>query len=175
MISANDISDEQKERIREWAGEGATLGEIQKRASEELEITMTYLDARMLIADLGISLREEEKKKSGESTGPEAGGVPVDAAKDSPSTILDGETEASPEGEAVSGPGSVKVSLSEITPPGMIASGNVTFSDGETAQWYFDQMGRLGLNPARPDYRPSEADVDAFQNELQKIAQRQGL
>jgi hypothetical protein len=47
----------------------------------------------------------------------------------------------------------------------------VTFSDGETAEWMLDQTGRLGLNPTKPGYRPSEADVMSFQRELQRVAQ----
>jgi hypothetical protein len=33
-----------------------------------------------------------------------------------------------------------------------------------------DQSGRLGLNPSTPDYRPNQADVLAFQDELQRVA-----
>jgi hypothetical protein len=34
-----------------------------------------------------------------------------------------------------------------------------------------DQTGRLGLNPTNPEYRPTEADIMAFQRELQRVAQ----
>jgi hypothetical protein len=53
-------------------------------------------------------------------------------------------------------------------------SGKVTFSDGQKAEWYLDQMGRLGLNPDQVGYRPSEQDVLAFQVELQRLARSQG-
>jgi hypothetical protein len=49
----------------------------------------------------------------------------------------------------------------------------VKFSDGETATWYMDQMGRLGLGPKKQGYKPSAADVQSFQmaleNELAKL------
>jgi len=66
------------------------------------------------------------------------------------------------------------VTIDQIMKPGMMISGNVTFSDGETAAWYLDQMGRLGLDPKTIGYRPAERDVLAFQVELQRLARTQG-
>jgi hypothetical protein len=34
-----------------------------------------------------------------------------------------------------------------------------------------DETGRLGLNPTKPGYRPSQTDIVAFQQELQRVAQ----
>jgi hypothetical protein len=51
--------------------------------------------------------------------------------------------------------------------PGSVVSGKVTFSDGMRADWYLDQMGRLGLGPEKQGYRPSAADVQQFQEALQ--------
>jgi hypothetical protein len=56
-----------------------------------------------------------------------------------------------------------------------MVSGRTTFSDGQTAEWYLDQTGRLGLNPSTPGYRPSQQDVMDFQMELEKLARNQGL
>ena len=64
--------------------------------------------------------------------------------------------------------------MDTITKPHALASGKVTFSDGETADWMLDQTGRLGLNPSQPGYRPSEADIMSFQRELQRVAQGLG-
>ena len=44
-----------------------------------------------------------------------------------------------------------------------LASGKVTFSDGNRAEWYLDQAGRLGLVPQQQGYRPPAADVQQFQ------------
>jgi hypothetical protein len=36
-------------------------------------------------------------------------------------------------------------------------------------------MGRLGLDMADPEFRPSEEQAIAFQNELRKVIQRSGF
>jgi hypothetical protein len=55
-----------------------------------------------------------------------------------------------------------------------VASGKVTFSDGKRAEWYLDQMGRLGLAPMEKGYRPSQTDLVSFQTELQTELARLG-
>jgi hypothetical protein len=56
-----------------------------------------------------------------------------------------------------------KVSLN----PAALASGTVTFSDGVTGKWMVDQQGRPGLlDVSKPGYRPSQADAQAFMQEL---------
>jgi hypothetical protein len=67
--------------------------------------------------------------------------------------------------------GGVVVVMDTITKPHALASGKVTFSDGETAEWMLDETGRLGLNPTKPGYRPSQTYIVAFQQELQRVAQ----
>ena len=175
MISAKDLSEEEVETIRRLAEEGATLGEIQKGLTDDFQLSMTYLEARMLIGDLGVELRGEEKPEEPEeeevveeSASEEAGG-----AEDASADLAEDEPAASEDGDAVAA--NVTVTMSELVQPGMIASGGVTFTDGESAEWYVDEMGRLGLNPATEGYRPSEADVGAFQNELQKLAPKEGI
>ncbi len=166
-----EITEEQRGLIQKMADEGSDLGEIQKRIADELKITVTYLETRMLISDLGIVFPEEEKD---DAKGQEAvlldSGTPEDLSQEdlSPAPDLD------PAG-SVPGTGTVSVTLSELAPPGMIANGTVTFSDGEKAEWYLDQMGRLGLDPTKPDYHPSESDIVAFQKELKRLAEVSGL
>jgi hypothetical protein len=70
--------------------------------------------------------------------------------------------------------GNVTVTMDQLAIPGTMVSGKVTFSDGETASWYLDQGGRLGLADAPPGYRPSEMDVMQFQSELQRLMRRAG-
>jgi hypothetical protein len=53
-------------------------------------------------------------------------------------------------------------------------SGDVTFSDGVKARWMIDQIGRFGLDPEKPGYRPSDADLQAFQLQLRSELQRHG-
>ena len=51
----------------------------------------------------------------------------------------------------------------------------MNFSDGQVADWYLDQMGRLGVVPKQQGYKPSAADVQAFQIALQQEVAEQKL
>jgi hypothetical protein len=48
-----------------------------------------------------------------------------------------------------------------------MASGKVTFRDGNAASWYIDQTGRLGVVPDQQGYRPPQADLQQFQAALE--------
>lgn len=143
------LTDEQKAAVLQWIQEGATPSDLQKRLKEEFQISMTYLETRLLADDLKLNFKEPERP---------AEPAPLPAAE--------------PENAA---PGKVSVTIDQITRPGSMISGRATFSDGESAEWYLDQMGRLGLNPGTPGYRPSQQDVLEFQNELEKLARSQGF
>ncbi len=54
-------------------------------------------------------------------------------------------------------------------------SGKVTFSDGNKADWYFDQAGRLGLIPQQAGYRPPAEDLQEFQMLLETELSKLGL
>jgi len=56
MFNISTLSEEEKGLIRAWASQGADLQEIQKRVSKDLGHTITYLDTRFLVSDLGIDL-----------------------------------------------------------------------------------------------------------------------
>ena len=56
-----------------------------------------------------------------------------------------------------------------------LVSGGVTFSDGQRADWYLDQAGRLGVSPAQQGYKPSATDVQQFQIALQDELAKMGL
>lgn len=64
--------------------------------------------------------------------------------------------------------GRVAVSVDQLTRPGALVSGKVTFSDGKGAEWYLDQMGRLGLAPREKGYKPTQSDLMEFQAALQE-------
>jgi hypothetical protein len=66
------------------------------------------------------------------------------------------------------------LTVDTVTKPGTLVSGSVTFTDGQKASWYLDQMGRLGLAPQQQGYRPSPEDLEDFQFELQKELQKLG-
>lgn len=143
------LTDDQKAAISKWIEAGATLSEIQKRLKEEFQISLTYLETRLLADDLKLALKEPERPSE---------------APPLPSR----ET-------AKAAAGKVSVTIDQITRAGAMISGRVTFSDGQKAEWYLDQTGRLGLNPSTAGYRPSKQDVMDFQLELEKLAQSHGL
>jgi len=146
MFSSSQLSDDQKNTIRQWAEEGAQMAEIQKRMNDLWQIRVTYMDTRFLILDLGITLKTEVKEEP---------------KKEEPTaeTTLDADVEA----------GAVRVSRDEIVIPGMMCSGKVQFSDGEKALWYVDESGRLGLDPDTSGYRPTQDDIVAFQTQLRQL------
>ena len=147
-----NLSEEDKKSVASWVAEGASLAEVQRRLKEELGVSVTYMDVRFLVDDLKLQLKEQPKQ----------------------SEAVERLAAAKQEGESArSAPpaGGVSVTMDTITKPHALASGKVTFSDGESADWVLDQTGRLGLNPTKPGYRPSQTDVMAFQQELQRVAQ----
>ena len=143
------LTDEQKATVLQWIADGAGPSDLQKRLKEEFQISLTYLETRLLADDLRAKFVEPE--------------VPVEPAT------------PEPEPEKPIPTGKVSVTIDQITRPGTMISGRTTFSDGETAGWYLDQTGRLGLDPSTPGYRPSQQDVMDFQVELEKMARSQGL
>ncbi len=142
------LTDEQKAIVLKWIEAGAGPSDLQKRLKEELQISLTYLETRLLADDLKLSFVE-----------PEAPAEPAPAL----------------EPEKPIPTGKVNVTIDQITRPGAMISGRAVFSDGETAGWYLDQTGRLGLDATTPGYRPSQQDVVDFQAELEKLARSQGL
>ncbi len=146
------LTDEQKSAVALWVAEGATLADVQRRLKDELGVGLTYMDVRFLVDDLKLQLKEQPRQSEAVDR--------LAAAKQ------EGDSER--QGAPSAG---VRVTMDAVTRASALASGKVTFSDGETADWMLDQTGRLGLNPTKPGYRPTEADIMAFQSELQRVAQ----
>jgi hypothetical protein len=163
-----NLDEAQRKTVSAWIVEGLKLSEIQTRLNSEFGVTLTYMDVRLLVDDLKLTPKDIEPAKTAELAGgrtaPPPGQPPRPGAK-SPA----------PERTPPAPPGKVSVSVDNIARPGTVASGNVTFSDGKAAEWYLDDMGRLGLMPRQEGYRPSQQDVMAFQTELQAQLERLGL
>ncbi len=177
MSYADSINDEQKATIQSWADDGDDLSAIQKKLADKLEVQVTYMEVRFLMDDLGITMpaKEVPVEEVPEEIAEE---ITEDPQLEKASNGGDAaEQEVKPEPEAKVPledepvAANVKVTMSEVLPMGAMAGGTVTFSDGTLATWAVDQMGQLSLDPADPAYRPTEADVQAFQMELQKLAQ----
>ena len=150
------LTEEQKETITRWADEdGINMGEIQSRLKSQFGISVTYLETRFLLEDHGIELKPPAPEEEEDDAEAELSEVEAMLTEDDLDDLpMPG--------------GKVTVTVDKVTVPQAMVSGKVTFSDGATALWYVDQMGRLGLDPATPGYRPSEADILAFQRELRR-------
>jgi len=160
MFDAKKLTDEQVSTIEGWAKDGAQLADIQKRMEEEMEYRLTYMDTRFLVLDLEIELRNlEEEAKVEEVDEPEKDAKAGELTEDDIEVIP-----PTPQGG-----GAVSVTVDGIARPGVMASGRVTFADAQSGMWYVDEMGRLGIDPDTAGYRPTEADLQAFQRELQKV------
>jgi hypothetical protein len=147
MFSASQITPEHKQALVQWASEGATMSDLQRRLKEDFAIGITYMETRMLVLDLGLELRETPKPVA-VTPAPTAAPVPT---------------------------GTVSVTMDHLALPGALVSGRVTFSDGETGVWMLDQTGRPGLDPDTAGYRPTQEDLVEFQKQLRTLIQKSGL
>ncbi|MDI6774311.1 MAG: hypothetical protein QME60_02800 [Verrucomicrobiota bacterium] len=160
------LTDEQKQAVTTWAREGLGLSEIQKKLAADFGLTMTYMDIRFLVLELGLAVKDKNAppppKPALESPDDEKQqGFPDEDFEDEP-----------PAGDRVAG--AVKVELSRVGRPGALVNGKVTFSDGVTADWWLDQYGRLALDAGDKGRRPKPEDVRQFQAELRKLLQTCG-
>jgi hypothetical protein len=145
--SSNEPTAEQKLEIAKWVADGMGLSEVQKKINQDFGIVLTYMDVRFLVDDLDLALVD-----------PEQPAEPKDLSK---ANDQDGS-------EADHLAGGVQIEVDGVTPPGAMASGSVTFSDGEVKKWTIDQFGRLSMSGGTADYKPSDQDVMEFQQQLEK-------
>lgn len=147
MFSSKQLTADQINTIKTWAAAGAQLPEIQQRMSAEMNHSLTYMDTRFLILDLGIELVVEKEKelmpKVEESLSP-----PV---------------------------ATTHVTMDALPLPGSLVSGKVTFSDGELGVWSLDQTGRPSLHFTTIGYQPSREDIMEFQQQLRALIEKSGL
>ena len=163
-----NLDDSQKQTVRGWIETGLKLSEIQDKLSKELGLSMTYMQVRFLIDDLGVKPKDQPKE-----TAPANLAAATQPPKAAP-PAKEPAGAAATAGEPALG-GGVSVTVDQITRPGALVSGKVTFSDGKSADWYLDQMGRLGLVPKEQGYKPSQDDLMDFQAELQNELARLGF
>lgn len=147
MFNAKQLSPEQVTSLKQRAADGASMSDLQRHIKEQFGQTLTYMETRLLVLDLGIRLIEETR--------------PLEKAL--------------PETTAPATTGKVALTMDTLTLPGALVSGKVTFSDGQGAVWMLDQMGRPGLDPDTPGYRPSQEDIMEFQVQLRSLLQKSGF
>lgn len=162
-----NIDETQRATVAKWIADGLKLAEIQTRLASDLGVKLTYMEVRFLVDDLKLTPKDPEPVKPAQPIGGAQGaGTPASPLKTAP------VPEAT--GEALPG-GRVSVSVDQLARPGALVSGNVTFSDGQSADWYLDQTGRLGVVPKQQGYKPAPADVQEFQLALQNELARMGF
>src|ERR1043165_7194326 len=155
-----NLDETQKKKIAEWIEAGLKLSEIQKRLETEFGLRATYLEVRLLMDDLKLVPKTPAPtKQEKEIVSPASASIAGPAAapgKPMPAAV------------------GVTVTVDQIARPGALVSGGVTFTDGQSATWYLDEMGRLALQPKQAGYKPTAPDVQAFQRALQAEMQKLG-
>ena len=150
-----NLDEKQRQQVAAWIADGLKLSEIQNRIASEFGLRVTYMEVRLLVDDLKLTPKDPEPPKPAPASA-------LAAAPTAPASTLapDAPIPATPAG-------GVSVTVDQLARPGAMVSGKVTFSDGQKADWYLDQTGRLGMVPAVQGYKPSAADVQQFQLALQ--------
>ncbi|MFZ0829295.1 MAG: hypothetical protein WAO02_17930 [Verrucomicrobiia bacterium] len=156
-----NLDEAQRKQVAAWIAAGAKLSEIQTRLASELGLKFTYMEVRLLVDDLKLTPKDPEPPKV------------VAPVADPAKPVV--EKTAPPPAPAAGSPGGVSVTVDQLARPGAIVSGKVTFSDGQQADWYLDQSGRLGVAPKQQGYKPSAPDVLQFQAALEKEVSRMGF
>ena len=131
-----------KEIVLAYLDQGLSLAEIQDRLMAEHGESVTFLELRLLAAEL-----EGVDWSKGEEPEPD---------KQSEATAVDAKEEAG---------GRTTVEVSQIAKPGVALSGSVKFASGASAEWVLDQYGRLAFE--KQEGTPTQQDLLEFQEELQ--------
>ena len=170
-----NLTPEQKQAVASWVAAGDNLSAVQKKLSEQFQVSMTYRDVRFLVDDLNLDLKDAAPKvdasdvtKSppakavapGQETrgatperkgffekAKEKLGLAKEGVDASDETLIEDEiAEEDLDELPPEGASNVTVAVDKVTLlPGALASGTVTFSDGVTAKWVVDQYGRPGF------------------------------
>lgn len=162
-----NLDEGQRKIVAGWISEGLKLSEIQNRLASELGAKLTYMEIRLLVDDLKLVPKDTEPAKPPATLQVAGGSAPPPGTNAS---------RPQPEREEEETPAAgISVTVDQIAVPGAVVSGKVTFSDGVTAQWQFDEMGRLRLISSKPGYRPAAGDLQQFQAALDRELRRMGM
>ena len=165
-----NLDETNRKKIADWIAQGLKISEIQKRISTELKLTMTYMDVRLLVDDLKLTPKDPEPLKTNT---PAQAAIADSTRKTTTAAPASGAVVPGEEEKAESG--GVSVSVDQLARPGALVSGKVTFSDGNRAEWYLDQSGRLGLAAQQQGYRPPQSDLAQFQAKLESELSKLGF
>ncbi|MDD4538223.1 MAG: hypothetical protein PHT80_04355 [Lentisphaeria bacterium] len=189
---------ERNELIAQKLNEGMSLSDVQKLLSDEHGLRITFLDLRLIAADLSVDWQKHDKPKAPvpaevvAAPAADAGAGETAALTDDEDVydedddeVEDGgaeddEVAAAREGDAdddatdADDDGSgTRVTLDAQPRRGTAMSGAVRFASGLHGGWYMDQTGRLGLQLAEgQEGQPSEDDIRLFQTKLSALLQK---
>lgn len=167
-----NLDELQKSKVAAWIQEGLSLSQIQSRLASELDLRLTYMEVRFLMDDLKLRPKDQESSLPPAAQLPKPAAAPLPDPRSPPSP----KSPLEPKPQPGAGVGSrVTVSVDQVTRPGALASGSVSFTDGHSAEWQLDQFGRLGLVPKQAGHKPSQQDLMAFQAELQNELAKLGF
>lgn len=169
--------DEIKRFIAERVAQGVSLSVIQDELNGK-GVKMTFMELRLIASEIDSAELEKLDRKTAPAQPQAVAGTP-EAPQPQPEDAFPEDEpvppaeapEAAPEepapaaGSAPRGPTVVEVS--KLAMPGTVMNGSVKFGSGVTADWFLDQMGRLGLDNVVGG-KPDKTDIEEFQIELRK-------
>ena len=178
-----EVSNQERDAfIMECLDSGMSLSELQNQLAERFDLHLTYMELRMLTADLQVNWSKQDAKA--EAARPKTKPAPKPAPAQVPkvpadnSEYEDGEDDATDTPNAGVPPakpetddalrGQTTVEVSKVVRPGAAVSGTVKFGSGASGEWYLDQFGRLGFIPDEGSGQPDQQDIQEFQVEVQK-------
>ena len=153
----------QLEAVKSWLSEGASLSDVQKRLKEKFGISMLYLDLRMLVLDIGASVKEAPKK-----TEPPKPPTDAPVAPDAEDALYDEED--LPAGDMPR----INITIDRIMKPGALVSGEAMFPGNQKIHWVLDRSGRLAIDQAPPGFAPTQDEAVAFQHALRDTLMKNG-
>ncbi len=142
---------------------GTTLSDIQNMVNEKFSQKMTYMDIRIMASTLDVDWRSLDPNAKAKAE------TPVEEENSAEAPVE--ENSDIPAEEENSAPGDTVVDVNPIARPGMMFSGTVKFVSGSTADWYVDNMGRLGVENLVGE-KPGKEDIEKFQIELDKVLRK---
>jgi hypothetical protein len=178
------LTEPQSAALASWVASGLKLSEIQRQLNSDFGLNLTYMEVRFLVDDHKLNLKDAERPSDLSTTlntgnpppsptNPPGTASPFLSSPPPPQALntpdpLPSETQNTPSG-------GVSLTVDQVTRPGTLVSGSVRFSDGQVANWYLDQTGRLGLVPSQKGYRPPQQDIEEFQLALERELARLGM
>ncbi len=150
--------------VAQELAQGISLSDIQNHINAEFKQNMTYMDVRILASTLDVDWQALDPNAKKAATPAEE---KIEDVPESDNAVPEEDAAAVDSGAV----GDTVVEVSKIARPGMMLSGSVKFASGSTAEWYVDNMGRLGLENLVGE-KPGQEDIEKFQIELDKAVRK---